>query len=261
MQRPSSALFPVVFLMSASFLQAQPYLRSANNAANYDPTAIAQGSMFVIFGSAMGSSPLVSATQLPVLMALAGTSVTVKSGNTALTCPMFYTSYDQVVAVMPSNTPPGTATVSVTFNNQPSGANSTAVNVVASSVAIFTADRTGLGPGIFTDGLTAALIALANPATPGEILTGRATGVGAVGSDVQVAPVLNFPGVQVWVGGQAAQMEYARPGGSVALDQLNFYVPNSQVQLRAFLRMGPNWWPRQGMIRGFCPIPRVHREN
>ena len=106
MQRSLSALFPVVFLMSASFLQAQPYLRSANNAANYDPTAIAQGSMFVIFGSAMGPSPLVSATQLPLPMALAGTSVTVKSGNTTLTCPMFYTSYEQVVAVMPSNTPP-----------------------------------------------------------------------------------------------------------------------------------------------------------
>jgi uncharacterized protein (TIGR03437 family) len=225
MQRSLSALFPVVFLMSASFLQAQPYLRSANNAANYDPTAIAQGSMFVIFGSAMGPSPLVSATQLPLPMALAGTSVTVKSGNTTLTCPMFYTSYEQVVAVMPSNTPPGTATVSVTFNNQPSGANSTTVNVVASSVAIFTPDSTGLGPGIFTDGLTAALITLANPATPGEILTAWATGVGAVGSDVQVAPVLNFPGVQVWVGGQAAQMEYAGPGGGVALNQLNFYVP------------------------------------
>ncbi len=225
MLRSLSALFPVVFLMSASFLQAQPYLRSANNAANYDPTAIAQGSMFVIFGSAMGPSPLVSATQLPLPMALAGTLVTVKSGNTTLTCPMFYTSYEQVVAVMPSNTPPGTATVSVTFNNQPSGANSTTVNVVASSVAIFTPDSTGLGPGIFTDGLTAALITLANPATPGEILTGWATGVGAAGSDVQVAPVLNFPGVQVWVGGQAAQMEYAGPGGGVALDQLNFYVP------------------------------------
>ena len=75
MQKSLSALFPVVFLMSASFLQAQPYLFSANNAANYDPTAIAQGSMFVIFGFQLGPSTLVSATQLPLPNTLAGTSV------------------------------------------------------------------------------------------------------------------------------------------------------------------------------------------
>ena len=142
---------------------------------------------------------------------------------------MFYTSSGQVVAVMPSNTPLGTATVSVTFNTQPSGANSATVNVVASSVGIFTPGATGLGPGIFTDALTGAHITLANPAAPGELLTGWATGVGAVGSDVQVPPVLNFPGVQVWVGGQAAQMTYAGPGGGVALDQLNFVVPKTGV--------------------------------
>ncbi len=215
--------------MSAAFVQAQPFLYSANNAANYDPTAIAQGSMFVIFGQGLGPSPLVSASVLPLPMSLAGTSVSVKSGNTTLSCPMFYTSFGQVVAVMPSNTPLGTATVSVTFNNQPSGQGSATVNIVASSVGIFTPGSTGFGPGIFTDGLTGGLISLANPATPGEILTGWATGVGAVGSDVQVAPVLNFPGVQVWLGGQAAQMTYAGPGGGVALDQLNFVVPKTGV--------------------------------
>src|SRR5580698_9074345 len=98
MQKPLSALFPVVFLMSASFLQAQPFLESANNAANYDPTAIALGSMFVVFGESMGPFTLVSASQLPLPNNLAGTSVTVTSGGTTLNCPMFYTSYGQVVA-------------------------------------------------------------------------------------------------------------------------------------------------------------------
>ena len=95
MQKSLRALFPVVFLMSASFLLAQtPYIQSANNAANYDPTAIAQGSMFVIFGGSLGPSSLVSATKLPLPNTLAGTSVTVKSGSTTLSCPMFYSSYD-----------------------------------------------------------------------------------------------------------------------------------------------------------------------
>ena len=130
---------------------------------------------------------------------------------------------------MPSNTPLGTATISVTFNNQSTiGLNSATINVVASSVGIFTPGATGLGPGIFTDALTGALITLANPATADELLTGWATGVGALaGADSQVATSFpNFPGVQVWVGGQAAKMSYAgRSGCCVAVDQLNFYVP------------------------------------
>ena len=232
MQRSLSALFPVVFLMSASFLQAQPFIQSANNAANYDTTAIAQGSMFVIFGGSMGPGTLVKATQLPLPLTLANTSVSVKSGGTTLNCPMFYTSAGQVVAVMPSNTPLGTATVSVIFNNQSSGSNSTTVNVVASSVGMFTPNASGLGAGIFTDALTGANITLANPATPGELLTGWATGVGPLaGADNQVPTWFpNFPGVQVWVGGQAAQMSYAgRSGCCVAVDQLNFFVPKAGV--------------------------------
>jgi uncharacterized protein (TIGR03437 family) len=219
--------------MSASFLQAQPFLQSANNAANYDPTAIALGSMFVVFGNGMGPFTLVSATQLPLPNTLAGTSVTVTSGGATLNCPMFYTSFGQVVAVMPSNTPLGTATVNVIFNSQSSAPNfSATVNVVTSSVGMFTPGSTGLGPGIFTDALTGAHITLANPATPGELLTGWATGVGPLpGADNQVATTFpNFPGVQVWVGGQAATMSYAgRSGCCVAVDQLNFFVPKTGV--------------------------------
>src|ERR1700722_17745412 len=90
MQKPLRALLPVVFLISASFLQAQtpPFLYSANNVADYDPTAIAQGSMFVIFGNSLGPATLVPATVLPLPNTLATTSVTVKSGNTTLSCPM-----------------------------------------------------------------------------------------------------------------------------------------------------------------------------
>ncbi len=236
MRKTSRAFRVVVFLIAASFLKAQipPLIQSANNTASYDPTAIAQGSMFVIFGSFLGPATLVSATQLPLPSTLATTSVTVKAGNTTLNCPMFYTSFGQVVAVMPSNTPLGTATVSVTFNNISSGQVSATVNVVASSVGMFTPNATGLGPGIFTDALTGALITLANPATPGELLTGWATGVGALaGYDNAVPPpaaLVNSSAVQVWVGEQQAQMSYAgRSGCCVAVDQLNFFAPKQGI--------------------------------
>ena len=232
MRKLLRTLSPVVFLMSPWFLQAQapPFVQSANNTASYDPTAIAQGSMFVIFGQNLGPGVLIPATVLPLPNTLATTSVNVKSGNTTLNCPMFYTSYGQVAAVMPSNTPPGTATVSVSFNNISSGQNSATVNVVASSVGMFTLDATGLGPGIFTDALTGAHITLANSASSGELLTGWATGVGALaGYDNAVPPpaaLVNSSAVQVWVGGQAAQLSYAgRSGCCVAVDQINFFVP------------------------------------
>ncbi len=230
MKRTQTALAALILaaLIPAPRLRAAPptpYIQSANNAASYDSTAIAQGSMFVIFGGFLGPTTLVSATTLPLPITLADTSVTVKSGASTLSCPMFYTSSGQVVAVLPSNTPLGPATVSVTYFNLSSGANSATIDVVASSVGVFTPNASGIGMGIFTDALSGTHITASTPATPGQLLTGWVTGVGADGSDNGVAPVLNNPGVQVWVGGQSAQMTYAGPGGGVALDQLNFFVP------------------------------------
>jgi uncharacterized protein (TIGR03437 family) len=232
MQRSLEALLPAVFLISASFLQAQtPFIQSANNAASYDSTAIAQGSMMVIFGDFLGPSMIVSAPQLPLTNTLAGTTVTVESGGMTLNCPLFYTSSGQVAAVLPSNTPVGIGRVSVTYNNNASG-NMAAINVVATSVGMFTPSSTGIGIGIFTDALTGAHITSSNPATPGELLTGWATGVGPlIGADNQVPSSFpNFPSVQVWLGGQSAQMSYAgRSGCCVAVDQLNFYVPKTAI--------------------------------
>lgn len=207
--------------------QFGPYVFSALNTASYDSTGIAQGSMFVIFGEEMGPATLTGAPTLPLPNDLAGTSVTVTAGSTTLQCPLFYVSFGQIAAVLPSTTPLGVAHVGVKYNSFSSGP-AVPINVVASSIGIFTISSTGIGPGIFTDGLNASLKTNGNSAKPGDILIAWATGAGPITSpDNSVSTTFpNFPGIQVWVGNQSAQVTYGGPSGCcVAVDQIQFVVP------------------------------------
>jgi hypothetical protein len=102
-------------------LEAQPLVSEGGilNAASYlSPRlpggAIAQGSIFVIFGDRMGPATLASAG-FPLPNTLAGTSVRVTSGSQSLDCPLVYTVARQVAAILPSNTPVGNATLTVSF--------------------------------------------------------------------------------------------------------------------------------------------------
>ena len=219
--------FLFLAMLASPVLRAQfpPYVISANNSADYS-TTIAQGSLFVLFGDSMGPMPLVQATTFPLNNTLAGTSVTVTSGSTTLNCPMIYTSAGQVAAVLPSNTPLGLDTVTVTYNTitDPS-ISTTKVMVVANSPGIYTPTETGLGSGSLTD-QNYALRTFANSAKPGDIVTAWGTGLGPISTPDNVAPpVLRFPNVQVWVGGQNADVIYAGRGCCAAEDQISFYVP------------------------------------
>lgn len=216
------ALAPVLSAQSNS-----PFVYSANNSADYG-TLIAQGSLFVIFGYYLGPVTLAEAPSIPLSNVLSGTSVTVTSGATVLNCPMIYTSQTQVAAVLPSSTPAGPALLTVAYNGV-SGPYGSSINimVVPSSVGIFTTTETGQGPGIFT-ALDYSLITPTNSAQPGAVVTAWATGIGPISGPDNALPSSfpNFPDVQVWVGGQSAQVVYAgRSGCCVAADQIAFTVP------------------------------------
>ena len=130
------------------FAQTGPpvFVNSANNSADYS-TTVAQGSLFVVFGNNMGPATLVEVSQFPLQTVLAGTSVTVTSGSATLNCPMVYTSSAQVAAILPSNTPVGAATVTVSYSGSIAsyGFATTPVTVTASSVGIYTTTSSGLG--------------------------------------------------------------------------------------------------------------------
>ncbi len=205
-----------------------PYVQSANNSADYS-TTIAQGSLFTVFGYYLGPPELVEVSAFPLPNALSGTSVTVTSGSTTLNCPMIYTSTRQVAAILPSNTPVGTATVTVAYNGltDHSGYSGTQITVATSSVGLYTISSSGLGTGIFTNAVSGALKTLANSAAPGELVFVWGTGIGPInGPDNALPPVLNFPNVKVLVGGQSAQIYYAgRSGCCSGVDETAFYVP------------------------------------
>src|SRR5581483_4020993 len=91
------------------------------NSASYANPAfangsIAQGSLFVIFGSGMGPSQIQYATNFPLPVSLSNTSVSVTVNGTTVPCVMIYTSDGQLAAILPSTTPAGKGTVTVTYN-------------------------------------------------------------------------------------------------------------------------------------------------
>jgi uncharacterized protein (TIGR03437 family) len=211
-------------------LRAQSYppeVASANNSADYS-TTIAQGSLFVVFGYYLGPTNLVQVSSLPLPNALSGTSVTVQSGSTVLNCPMVYTSFGQVAAILPSSVPAGPATITVAYGGTPvQWVSSTSITVAPSSFGIFTTTSRGFGAGSIT-ALDGTLKTFTTSAKPADVVILWGTGLGPVGGPDNALPTSypSFPNVQVWVGGQSAPITYAgRSGCCVGVDQIAFTVP------------------------------------
>lgn len=202
-----------------------PVIFGAENSASY-VVNIAQGSLFVVYGMNVGPAQLVQASSFPVPAQLGGTSMMVTSGSTSIACPMIYAVSGAAAAVMPSNVPAGSAMLTLTYNGL-STPFPFPVNVVPSSVGIYTLGSSGLGGGVFT-GLDGSVKTFAATAKNGDIVTAWATGLGPVGGPDNLVPSTfpNFPGVEVFVGTQAANVIYAgRSGCCVGLDQISFEVP------------------------------------
>ena len=212
-------------------LSAAPAITAVYNGASYAPaglpnSGIAQGSIFIVKGSGLGPATLqqVESYPLPTTAGLAGTTAQVTVGGVTEACIMVYTSDGQMAAILPSATPVGTGTLSVSYQ----GATTSApITVVAANFGNFTLNEGGTGPGVVTD-TNYNPITFINPAQPGETLVLWGTGLGAVTGDETVAPTqvdLNT-GVQVFVENQPATVVYGGRGSSPGLDQIDFVVPS-----------------------------------
>jgi uncharacterized protein (TIGR03437 family) len=217
-----------------------------NAAGNITPglpnAGIAQGSIFIVKGSGLGPANIFIAPSAQIFQntTLNNTSVAVTVGGTTVNALMYYTSANQVAALLPSNTPTGTGAISVTYNGQISA--TVPITVVANNLGIFTIDSTGQGPGIVTyaDYSLVSAAKAANcggpnttcgAANPGDTLILWATGLGAVnGSDASGAGLgvaINVP-ITLWLGGVQASIGYqGRSGCCVGEDQIVFTVPNN----------------------------------
>ena len=246
MRIPVYRLISLAVLLGAS-LQADgaPSITAVENAAsNIAPglpnAAIAQGAIFVVYGSGLGPANIAIAPKPFQSTTLSATSVAVTVGAaTTVDALMYYTSAGQVAALLPSNTPTGAGTLTVTFNGQTSAP--APIAVVANNLGIFTIDSSGGGPGIVTyaDYSLVSSMKAANcggpnttcgAANPGDTLILWATGLGPASSDDAAGLGKNMPNIplKLWLGGIQAHVSYqGRSGCCVGEDQIVFTVPNN----------------------------------
>jgi uncharacterized protein (TIGR03437 family) len=134
-------------------LSAAPAITGVTNAASNLPSvlpngAVAPGGIFVVKGSGMGPAAISIASNPFQSTSVSGTSATIVVGGTTVNALMYYTSDKQIAALLPSNTPTGTGTITVTYNGQASP--TARFGVVSNNLGIFTVDSSGQGPGIIT---------------------------------------------------------------------------------------------------------------
>ena len=236
-------LLLILAVISTFSASAQPSITSMVNAASYASApldangkpvgnnAIAQGAFFVIFGTGLGPSSLVTAS-VPLPTSLPddnGTSVSISSGGQNVSAFLFYTSASQVAGIMPSNVPIGDASVTLKFNGQTSAP--AKVSVVKSGFGVFTLNQGGSGQAIaevFTSPTDFTFNGLAKPAHPGDTLVIVGTGLGPISGPDNVAPgaVATSSVVTVTIGGKVVQPTYAgRAPQFPGEDQINLQLP------------------------------------
>ena len=230
MTRSRTITEALLFAWGLAFLPANaqplaPFVYNVANSASYGNN-LAQGSIFVVFGSGFGPSQLLQADTYPLPSQVGGVSITVTSGTVTVTCPMIYATAGSAAAILPSNVPVGKAQLTLT-NNQQATLFPTPVTVVASSAGMYSLSSSGQGPGVFT-GIDGAPNTFSASAKTGDIVTAWGTGLGPVSGPANALPA-SFPpfsGVEVFGGTQPANLIYSgRSGCCVGVDQISFQIP------------------------------------
>ena len=218
---------------------AQPTIGAITNAASYSlsplpNSSIAQGSFFTIFGTGLGPTAGATWKPYPIPTNLGGTTVNVTVGSTTLPVYLYYTAATQINAVLPSITPAGTGTITVTYNNQTSA--TAPITVVAGSFGAFTLNQAGSGPGIITNASFVENYVTAT-AKPGDEIILWGTGLGPApdpsteGTAGPCPTGCNFltsnPNlVTVWVGSEKVVPDSAGRSQYTAEDEIYFKLPS-----------------------------------
>jgi uncharacterized protein (TIGR03437 family) len=202
-------------------------------------TGIAQGSLFLVFGQDVGPESIARASSfpLPSSQGLAGTSIRVNVSGVSVNAIMLYTMSRQVAAVLPSDTPLGTGTLTIT-NNGVVGT-PVPITVVRSSFGAFGINQGGSGPGVIQNVNSETDRPLNSPARParaGQTVVLWGTGLGAVSGDEAAGPLpgdLSNLSIRVFLGSptgpQARVLYRGRSGCCTGVDQIAFEVPQGIV--------------------------------
>jgi uncharacterized protein (TIGR03437 family) len=211
---------------------AQPVVTSALNNASYTlpelPSfGLARGSMVAVFGSRLAADGVQLADSWPLSTTMRGTSAKITVGGTTVDALMAYTTPGQIGIIVPSTTPEGTGTLTVTYNGTSTPFN---IRVVRSAFGTFTRNSQGTGPGSVENASQDGrpINALNKPAHPGEVMVLWGTGLGPVTwNEAQPPQAGDLPiTIEVWVGGRQAAVSYrGRSGCCAGIDQIAFTVP------------------------------------
>jgi uncharacterized protein (TIGR03437 family) len=214
---------------------AQPSIRTTNgvlNAASFAQqgmpnSAIAEGSTFTVFGTGLGPAAIQMVARFPIATTLGGTSVNVTAGGKTVQAPILFTLASQVAAVLPSTTPVGPATVSVTYNDTKS--QEYPIQVVTSSFGTFAVNSQGNGTGVIAD-INNRIFLANSAALAGDVAIIWGTGLGPVPYDdadpPQATNLTSIP-VKLYVGDQLVTPSYQGPSGCCAgINQIVFRVPS-----------------------------------
>jgi uncharacterized protein (TIGR03437 family) len=207
------------------------------NAASYfsppkGDTPIAQGSIFIVFGTGLAGTDLQQAS-LPLgasLPSTNGTSIVVRSGGQNIDAYILYTLPTQVAAILPSTAPVGSASLTLTYAGKTSS--SLPIQITRTVPGIFTANSQGSGPAAALVALSSTDVrqnSLTNPAAPGSVISLFGTGLGPIAGADNVAPGAVTPDVTVTatVGGKIATVLYAgRAPQFPGEDQINIQLPS-----------------------------------
>jgi uncharacterized protein (TIGR03437 family) len=233
----SSITLEFTTFVTSTSTPSGPTITGVVNNYSYIPpgfpnSGIAPGSIFLIFGKDMSSSPpnvvLQSSASPGIPKTLEGATLSVSVGGTKVTPAMYYATPGQIAAVLPSNTPTGTATITVTYNNATS--NAFQFQVVPYALGINTYNGSGSGLILATD-TSGNIFTYTNSAKPGQTIVLYGSGLGADTADSDTVftttphPV-NTP-LKFYIGGVPATVLYGGSSGYPGYDQFDITIPEN----------------------------------
>ena len=235
----SGRLLAALLFAAAIPLVAQPRIppRAVVNAASFARAGlpngkIARGSIFTVFGENLGPTTPVMVSEFPLGDTLGQISATVTQGERVVNAIPLFGNRGQVNAIMPSDARLGRGALRVRVGQTDS--NPVPIEIVESSFGIFSANGTGLGPGIFQNFISPEvqpINATATAARRGQLVTLWGTGLGPVEFPDNEAPIPETltADIEIWVGGVAvADQDILYAGRSpccAGVDQVIFPVP------------------------------------
>ena len=188
---------------------------------------IAPASLFVIYGSGLSgpASSLQSSAAPGLPLTLDQTSISVTVNGVTTQPAIYYASPKQIDAVLPSTTPTGIGTITVTYNNTASSP--AQILVTKSAFGIDTLYGTGSGGIVATIG--SSVIVPTASAAPGQTITIWGSGLGAdTANDDRTFPMKqdNLNNATVYIGDVKATVTYAGRSQYPGVDQVNVIVPS-----------------------------------